>query len=341
MLACLTFVTVTLATDTLTCVNDTILEYSENRKPFVFAGQMSAPYDIFTGTLGISSAYNSKNKVLVLFNSEKILTFDISSSTIKDESLKSYSGSAFFRGDVLYVPLETVCSVFGLNYSTFTSKATVVRVTNNQAILSNEVFKTYVDLEIENKTEEKVEIETQADEKNDELIYLEETQEQSVIVLKTINPIFLSNISKTIIDRFYKNQITFFVDDSTFEDTETLRYASIKNQSIGIYVDANNANSYEEVLEYIKTTNKKLFKIIGDTTRILTFEKSIIGFKQDLENQGYIIVEIEENGFDEDRLLSKTRSSTKLQITSQNQISKLINFANSEKINFISITEIN
>ncbi len=258
-------------------VNDKVLLYEKGYEPITFAGSICVPYTVFSRDVGVSSVYNSENKILTMYNFDHILTLDISAGTIQDEKLNYYSGSAFFRGNVIYVPASVICDIFGLKYSYMYSNIEIIRISNQSATLSNDVFKTLADSTYANMLNSNSQNNgnlglttpptiTQPNVSED--VVLPDVEFVKPIDVEVIKPIFISNITKEDIDMFSYAQLTYYVDENSFDDTEILRYMYIKNHTIGIFVPESTVN----IDEYISNINSKLFEILGFKTTITLFE---------------------------------------------------------------------
>lgn len=131
-----------------TSINDTLLPLTTETMPVWSGGLLYVPYTIFdgryTGTreLELESSYDRSKNEVSLFRLRKILTFDLDNGTcwngITEEAIKA---KAILRNGQPYVPLNTVCSFFGLERSYLaTGRGYLVRVKNDQVVLSDTKF---------------------------------------------------------------------------------------------------------------------------------------------------------------------------------------------------------
>ncbi len=132
-----------------TAINDSLLELLNRPMPLWSGGMLYVPYDVFDGNntsgvdLGITSSYNRESGILALYGTLKqALAFDFNRGICYDAIADAQlSGKPILRNGVPYVPVSTVCSYFGLTYSTISiSQGYVVRIKNDGVVLSDEVF---------------------------------------------------------------------------------------------------------------------------------------------------------------------------------------------------------
>lgn len=122
--------------------NDQLLDLSEETMPFWSNGELYISSQFFQDTdLGIMYVYSPSMNLAVLHNRTTNLKFDLANSTVYDNDNKFYSGHAIKQSGQFFFPINLVCSYFGLKWSlTHTSTVPLLRVTNNQAILSDTAF---------------------------------------------------------------------------------------------------------------------------------------------------------------------------------------------------------
>lgn len=132
-----------------TAINDSLLELLNRPMPLWSGGVLYVPYDVFDGNntsgvdLGITSSYNREAGILALFgNLQQALAFDFNRGICYDAITDTQlSGKPILRNGTPYVPVSTVCSFFGLTYSTISiSQGYVVRIKNDGAVLSDGMF---------------------------------------------------------------------------------------------------------------------------------------------------------------------------------------------------------
>lgn len=103
-----------------TAINDTFLRgLSPSTMPTVVSGQAYVPYTTFTAAPnpGLIGKYDGVNNQLVLYNINRILTFDMANAITRDEQGTVYSAGAIRHNGTYYVPARVVCEAFGFRYS--------------------------------------------------------------------------------------------------------------------------------------------------------------------------------------------------------------------------------
>lgn len=137
-----------------TAINERIEYLTSDTMPFWSGGILYVPYTLFDKTLnstqtdlGISVSYNSRTKTSVtLYNlRQQMLTFDLVSGNCRDELTgQVFSYRAVMRNGKPYLPLEMVCSFFGLRWSYNTlpdfPQSYLVRIMTDDAVLDDESF---------------------------------------------------------------------------------------------------------------------------------------------------------------------------------------------------------
>ncbi|MBS5150968.1 MAG: hypothetical protein KHY76_08210 [Butyricicoccus pullicaecorum] len=125
---------------TLTAVNDSFLPLSSSTMPEKRGGAQYVPYSVFSGALGISSAYNSADQTLSLSSGTTVLRFDLSRGTVYDQNMNSYTTPAYWINGTIYVPVKLVCGKFNLTYSNISAAAPILRICSSAAALSDSAF---------------------------------------------------------------------------------------------------------------------------------------------------------------------------------------------------------
>ncbi|MBR4099059.1 MAG: hypothetical protein IKK44_03635, partial [Clostridium sp.] len=131
-----------------TSINDNLLPLTSNTMPVWSGGVLYVPYTAFdsgsTGIdLGISCRRSDNGNKVSLFNLEKMISFDLNSSTCYNEVTdEPIPVQAIRRNGVPYLPAGTVCSFFGLRYS-YTEVEGIghlVRIKSADVVLSDRKF---------------------------------------------------------------------------------------------------------------------------------------------------------------------------------------------------------
>lgn len=125
---------------TLTAVNDSFLPLSSNSMPTRKNGELYVPYTVFTGALGLRGTYNSKQQLLVLYDWDHTLNFSLAQGYVYDQDDVSYSPPAYSINGTVYVSVKLVSGVFGFSFSTISASYPVLRIVNENALLSDHAF---------------------------------------------------------------------------------------------------------------------------------------------------------------------------------------------------------
>lgn len=137
-----------------TAINERIEYLTSDTMPFWSGGILYVPYTVFDKNLnstqtdlGITVSYNSRTKSTVtLYNlRQQMLTFDLVSGNCRDElSGEVFPYRAIMRNGKPYLPLEMVCSFFGLSwsYSSLPSipQGYLVRIMSSDVVLDDSTF---------------------------------------------------------------------------------------------------------------------------------------------------------------------------------------------------------
>lgn len=131
----------------LMSVNDKVFPMTVNNMPRVVSNTLYIPYTMLSPqvseiNLGVHAQYSSSRGTLIVTNDLKTVTFDTRRNTAWDLSDKTLSVRALVRNSMVYIPIDWLCRYFPeLSYSlTRTSYGTLVRLTNDAVVLSDEEF---------------------------------------------------------------------------------------------------------------------------------------------------------------------------------------------------------
>ncbi|MDP4109861.1 MAG: polysaccharide deacetylase family protein [Bacillota bacterium] len=125
-----------------TVVNDRFLDLNDSTMPFEKGGKYYVPYSVFlSGFGGLKAYYSPEEQVLVFYDKEKIISFDIGHGYAYDQQMRTYGESAYSKGGTVFIPLSFVCSTWGFYYSVIpSSKGTVVRISRESSSLSDSML---------------------------------------------------------------------------------------------------------------------------------------------------------------------------------------------------------
>ena len=134
----------------VTSINDNVAPLTADTMPVYSGGVMYVPYTVFDGAysgidLGIYASYSRSGNTVTLFNLRQMLVFDLSAGTCRNDMTgEYYSARAIVRNNRPYVPVETVCSFFGLTYTlnrlSYVTDGYLVRIASSAAALDDETF---------------------------------------------------------------------------------------------------------------------------------------------------------------------------------------------------------
>ncbi len=127
---------------TIAAVNDAFLPLSAAYMPTRIGGEYFVPYGVFSsGGLGVRASYDGSQQMLVMSGGSRTLTYLIAQGYVYDQNMKSYDTPAYSLNGQIYVPVRTICSVFGLSYSLIQStSAQILRICGSGASQSDSAF---------------------------------------------------------------------------------------------------------------------------------------------------------------------------------------------------------
>lgn len=130
-----------------TSVNDILRPLTMDTMPTWVNGVLYVPASVFDNTvtgvdLGLYCNQSSTNNTVTLYSLRQMLVFDLSRGIAYDQhSGQSLSARAVNRNGRIYLPVETVCSFFGLEDSyNYTQYGYLVRIKNEAAWLNDADF---------------------------------------------------------------------------------------------------------------------------------------------------------------------------------------------------------
>lgn len=131
-----------------TSLNDNLLPLTNETMPVWSGGILYVPYTTFdsstTGVnMGIGVSYSRSRQTVSLYSTfDKIITFNLNDKSCLDEITgEQIRARAFLRNGIPYVPINTICSYFGLSSSLNTiPQGYLVRIKNDAVVLSDARF---------------------------------------------------------------------------------------------------------------------------------------------------------------------------------------------------------
>ena len=125
-----------------TVVNENVCPLNDDTMPFWSGGSLYVPSTVLSGyDLGLSYMRDTSAQKATLYNSRKVLEFDLAAGGANNKLGTYYSASAVTRHGYVCFPVAFVCSYFSLSYSLVdTAWAPMVRLRSDSAVLSDSQF---------------------------------------------------------------------------------------------------------------------------------------------------------------------------------------------------------
>lgn len=283
---CAAFLPAIAAGVTLTAVNDGFLPLSSATMPTTKGGAVYVPYSVFTGTLGLTASYDSQQQTLVLQGTNTTLTFSMAQGYVYDQNMNSYSQPAYSINGDIYVPVKLVCGQFGLSYSSISSgSANVLRICNDNAVLSDRAFMNWAGSTIDemldeytggskpggNTTNPTTPTKPPEDPNVPEPVLPEEpitpaAVRPSLIYLSVygapniFTPVTLDTLTS------FEQKATFFLPEDTKWDGDQLRRIAGEGHAFGLMISA----SVSDLPRALDQANERLRAATGLTTRLVS-----------------------------------------------------------------------
>lgn len=131
----------------LMAVNDKTVEMTAENMPMMVNGTLYVPYTMLTSrvteiNLRVTALYSTTRQTLLVSGGPKAVTFDIRANTATDIQGNTLDVRAAVRNNMVFLPVGWLCSYFDtISYSLIpTQYGTLVRITNNDAILGDAEF---------------------------------------------------------------------------------------------------------------------------------------------------------------------------------------------------------
>lgn len=123
-------------------VNDSI-PLTLSALPYSASGTLYVPYTVFDAVPGgVNQAYNATEQTFVLFTRDRRMIFDLEAGTVVDEEQKSSKLATAYKNGILYIPLKSCCSHFGLSAVMLESTGgyPVLRFTTGSEVYDDTLF---------------------------------------------------------------------------------------------------------------------------------------------------------------------------------------------------------
>lgn len=135
-----------------TGLNDSVAQLTTSTMPFWYNGTLYVPYSVFDPRLvdihidlGLLASYSRSSNTVTIYNTQQMLTFDLSNGTCRDEKTgDTYTSLVIVLNGRPYLDVAFVCQFFGLQYSyssvPYVSDGYLVRIKSADAFISDSLF---------------------------------------------------------------------------------------------------------------------------------------------------------------------------------------------------------
>ena len=273
-----------------TSVNDTILNLSDETMPFWQGGTLYVPHTAIDDgrmpkELGIYCSYNREKQLVTLIQSRKVLIADVAAGTIYDRDEKYYEGKAIVRGDIAFLPIESVTRYFDLQYSyTKVANGYLVRIRDGSAVLSDSKFIDAASAPMAQRYNqyEKAHM-------SDDRTGGTDGSGSDGAALRTAYPAFLvSDISasETLLAALGSGASTFVFDASALALTDDLlRHIVAAGSALALRIDA--SVGAEKTIDAIVRANDTLWTACNSKTRLVLLDNPTETVTEAVRTAGY------------------------------------------------------
>ncbi|MCX7615683.1 MAG: polysaccharide deacetylase family protein, partial [Clostridiales bacterium] len=281
-----------------TVVNDQFSDLKDSTMPFEKNGKFYVPYSLFlNGFGGIKAYYSTQEQTLVLYDKEKIISFDIAHGFTYDQQMRTYEESAYTKNGTVFVPANFVCSMWGFYYSTISSsKGTVVRISKSTPSLSDSML-LYIGETVMTSL-----LEDYNNSRGNHSNGQPNTPTEGTPVSKPKKIVYLTfdsspgDATSEILNTLsrYRYTATFFctAENITAQD-DIVRKIIIKGHSIGLNANsklsAENFNNANAIIKQLTLVNDLLEKTAKTKTRVIRLTDSArSGLSKDIRDSLYL-----------------------------------------------------
>ena len=260
-----------------TSVNDTILNLSDETMPFWQGNMLYVPHTAIDDgkmpkELGIYCSYNREKQLVTLIQSRKVLVADVAAGTIYDRDETYYAGKAIVRGDVAFLPIESVAKYFDLQYSyTKVTNGYLVRIRDGSAVLSDSKF---IDAAAAPMAQRYSQYEKAHQDGSD--TDGTDGSGSDGAALRTAYPAFLvSDVSssETLLATIGSGAATFVFDASALAGTDDLlRHIVAAGSTLALRIDA--SAGAEKTVDAIVHANDALWAACNSKTRLVLLDNA-------------------------------------------------------------------
>lgn len=272
----------------LLALNDKFCDLPGGLLPLNFNGTLYVPYTVFdTAVTGVDLGVyyglgQDKGPVLSLYSNTNHLIFKVSKGLCLDQQNNKMDFNAIVRFGTIYVPLNEVCSFFGLGYAVMptTDRGVLVRISNYNATLTDSQFFSYAAQGMSYRYNSIVKSqqpaatpEPQPTAANTEAPAASVPPDRSQVRIylaidgSQAEPMLLYDLSASL-----PGILFLFTPDSLITQNELVRQAVSAGHSVGLIVDG---GTLEEVLGQLERGNELLRHIARIHTRIVSAPQAL------------------------------------------------------------------
>ncbi len=273
-----------------TSVNDTILNLNDETMPFWQGSMLYIPHTALDDgrvpkELGIYCSYNHEKQLVTLIQSRKVLIADIAAGTIYDRDENYYAGKAIVRGDIAFLPVETVVRYFDLQYSyTKVTNGYLVRIRDSNAVLSDSRFIDAATAPMAQRYSQYEKAHTTDTRTEDAAVPGSEST-----TARTAYPVFLvsdASASEAILSAIGGGTATFLLDASALAGTDDLlRRVVASGSALALRIDA--SADAEKTIDAIVRANDALWAACNQKTRLVFLSGAAETVTKAVEAAGY------------------------------------------------------
>ena len=272
-----------------TSVNDTVLNLNDETMPFWSSGVLYIPHTAIDDgrvpkELGIFCSYNREKRIATFAKSQQVLIADLAAGTIRDQDDNLYTGAAIARGDVAFLPIDTVAAFFGLQYSYIkVTNGYLVRIKDSSAVLSDSKF---IDAAATPMATRYSQYEkTHGTGGSSGTQNPEGGNERRVYFTFAVSDVSASEALLSTMG-LYGGTATFLFDKAALAmGDDLLRHITVSGSAIALRVDASAGT--EGTLEEIERANEAVWMACNSKTRLVFLENAADEVKSTVRNAGY------------------------------------------------------
>ena len=277
-----------------TSVNDTIRDLNDETMPFWSDGLLYIPYTAIDDgnvpkELGIYCSYNREKKIVTLYRMRKVLVFDIAAGTVYDNNDQDtlLDSTVIVRGDVAFLPLDTVAKAFSLKYSYLkVDYGYLLRIKSDTVVLSDSKF---IDAATLPMTQRYNQYEKAHQNANGTPGGNESsgspTARMSAYLAFTVDDPAASERMLLFLEK-NGHAVTFLFDEAAIEENDDLlRHVVISGSAVALRIDA--SGGAEQTISAIERANEALWTASNTKTRLVCLDNASDAVIASVRSAGY------------------------------------------------------